>query len=242
MPTNRAVRLYVTPTEFDLPMLLLEGERARRVLSVLRLPVGAPLRVFDGDGRERHATLEAATRTLATLRLGAPLAPLPEPRLRLTLCCAFPRGARGDWLVEKATELGVAAFAPLEADRAVMHAGDGRLDRWRRIAIEAAEQCGRATVPAFLDTPPLDALALVADLDVTRTPSEALAAASVASTVEALALYVGPEGGWSDDERAAHAAAGHVFVTLGPRTLRVETAAVALLTLSLAALEVRRSA
>ncbi len=240
MPTNRAVRLHVTPAEFDLATLPLEGERARRVLSVLRLPVGAPLRIFDGHGREREATLEAATRAVATLRLGVPVTPLPESRVPVTLCCAFPRGARGDWLVEKATELGVAAFAPLEADRAVMHAGDGRLDRWRRIAIEAAEQCGRATVPAFVDVPPHAECTLVADLPadlhLARTPSEALAATSSERPLEAITLYVGPEGGWSDAERAAHIEAGRAVVSLGPRTLRVETAAVALLTLTLAAL------
>src|SRR5690606_4566570 len=71
-----------------------------------------------------------------------------------TLVCAFPRGQRGDWLVVKATQLGVARLVPLEADRAVRRAGDGRLERWRRIAIEAAEQCGRAVVPEIGREPP----------------------------------------------------------------------------------------
>jgi 16S rRNA (uracil1498-N3)-methyltransferase len=149
------------------------------------------------------------------------------------VCCAFPRGARGDWLVEKATELGAAAFVPLESDRSVLHAGDGRIERWRRIAIEAAEQSGRAVVPTFAAGPPPGALALVADLDATLPPARAIA---IAPRCEALALYIGPEGGWTAVERVAHAAAGHVPVRLGPRPLRVETAVLALLTLAIEAL------
>jgi len=230
-------RLYVDPAEFSHPEVVLLGERARRVGSVLRLRSGAALQVFDGRGHEREATLvsQDASRQRATLELGASVIPLPEPRARLTLCCAFPRGGRGDWLVEKATELGVSSFVVLESDRAVLHAGDGRFDRWRRIAIQAAEQCGRAVVPAFEEKPPGAALTLVADPGAGLTPSQVLG--RVNGVVESIALYIGPEGGWSDEERAGHQPSD--LVNLGPRTLRVETAALVALTLVLEALDVR---
>lgn len=234
MPPVR--RLYVAPTEFAGETLALADDRARRLLAVLRLPVGATLHVFDGLGHERLATLVEAARGRAVLAFGAALDPLPEPPLAIALCCAFPRGTRGDWLVEKATELGVTTLVPLEADRTVMRPGDGRLDRWRRIAIEAAEQSGRAVVPTFEEAPPEGALALVADFGAARAPADALARATDASAV---ALYVGPEGGWSDAERAHHAMPGYVPVSLGPRVLRVETAALALLTLTVDALNGR---
>ncbi|MSP22614.1 MAG: 16S rRNA (uracil(1498)-N(3))-methyltransferase [Dehalococcoidia bacterium] len=225
-------RLYLDPPEFAQSEVAVSGDRARRLTSVLRLRRGATLTVFDGVGHEREAALVEVGRDHAMLALGAPAVALPEPLVPVTLCCAFPRGGRGDWLVEKATELGVVAFVPLETDRAVLKPGDGRLDRWRRIAIEAAEQCGRAVVPAFEMAPPREALRLVADLGATSTPREVL---TRVSGVKAIALYIGPEGGWTEAERAAHAESGHP-VSLGPRTLRVETAAAVALALILEAL------
>lgn len=225
-------RLYIDPAEFAGSEVALTGERAHRLTSVLRLRRGAALRVFDGLGHEREASLTEASRERALLALAAEVEPVPESRVPVTLCCAFPRGGRGDWLVEKATELGVAAFVPLETDRVVLKPGDGRIERWRRIAIEAAEQCGRAVIPTFEAEPPADALVLIADLGTWRTPHEVL---MDTGRPEALAIYIGPEGGWTEAERAAHAEAGHP-VSLGPRTLRVETAAVVALALTLEAL------
>lgn len=228
-----ARRLHVTTSEFASASLVLTGERAHRLLTVLRLRVGAEVRVFDGVGHERVATLVEAARDRATLALGASVETVQETAIPVVVCCAFPRGTRGDWLVEKATELGASSFVALESDRAVMRAGDGRFDRWRRIAIEAAEQCGRAVVPTFEEAPPPDALHLVADFGAVATPASAVAGAP---KPRAIALHVGPEGGWTEDERAAHEALGYVRVSLGSRTLRVETAALALLTLTVEAL------
>ncbi|MBM4415230.1 MAG: RNA methyltransferase, partial [Chloroflexi bacterium] len=168
------------------------------------------------------ATVAAAARDAVTLALGATLPALPESPVPLTLACAFPRGGRGDWLVEKATELGVAQLLPLDADRSVLQPGAGRHERWRRIAIEAAEQCGRAVVPAFGGAPPPGALVVVAE------PSAALDARAALATVptpQAIVLHIGPEGGWTPDELARFVAGGAHLVALGPRLMRVETAA-----------------
>ncbi len=216
----------------------LTGDPARRLASVLRLTPGDEVSVFDGWGHERRARIEVVRRGLVTLSLGAAVEPLAELPVPVVLCAAFPRGGRGDWLVEKATELGAAALVPLEADRSVMHPGDGRVDRWRRIAIEAAEQSGRATLPRFTTEAPADALVLIADLGTGLTPREAL----VDLEVPAVALHIGPEGGWTSEERARQAAAGAVRVSLGPRPLRSETAAITLLALVADALRSRRAA
>ena len=216
-------RLYLAPEEFAATEVRLTGARARRLSGVLRLRPGAALRVFDGRGAERMARVLRSGRAVATLELREVVAPLPEPRVAVTLACAFPRGARGDWIVEKTTELGVARIVPLRSDRSVLAAGRGRLARWRRVAIEAAEQCGRAVVPELGGEPLPGALQLVADREPGVRVRAALDGAAGTATV---ALFVGPEGGWSDRERELHAAAGRVAVTLGPRTLRVETAAV----------------
>ncbi|MPZ98261.1 MAG: RsmE family RNA methyltransferase [Dehalococcoidia bacterium] len=214
--------------------LVLRGDEAHRVASVWRLRAGATLHVFDGAGSERRASIEQITRAEVTLRLHEAVEALAECRVPVTLACAFPRGQRGDWVVEKATELGAAQIVPLEAERAVLAPGDGRLERWRRIAVEAAEQCGRATLPVLGGALPEDACGFVAD------PAAALPlgeAAADAHDSPAAVLYVGPEGGWSDQERARFRADGARFVSLGLRTLRVETAAVAGLARLIEALE-----
>ena len=283
------MRLYLAPAVFHEDVAVLDLDASRRLVSVLRLRAGAALRLFDGAGHEREATVVEARRERAVLALGAAVEALAEPLVPVTLVCAFPRGQRGDWLVEKATELGVARLVPLEADHSVLRPGDGRVERWRRIAIEAAEQCGRAVVPeigASIEEgreaggrgstgsprtgvgsprtgvgPPrtgggtgaprtgggaevrTDAGAsasfpvrselvegrlpvggrfeLVADFAATTPIRDALAGLKPTGVT----IYVGPEGGWSEAERAEHRAAGRVRVTLGPRTLRVETAA-----------------
>ena len=215
----------------------LDGAQSHRLRSVLRLRPGDGLAVFDGGGGEWEATVVAVVGDGVTLRIGAALDPLAEPPVAVTLLCAFPRGQRGDWIVEKATELGAAAITPLASDRSVMQPGEGRVERWRRVAIEAAEQCGRASLPAFGEEPPSGALRLIADPAARQTVAEALASVSPAPDV--VAIYIGPEGGWTSEERERLIAAGALPVNLGPRRLRVETAAIVTLAQTLAALEGR---
>ncbi len=219
--------------------LRLDAARSHRLRNVLRLRPGDGLAVFDGGGGEWAATVAEVAAEGVVLRVGEPLEALPEPPVAVTLVCAFPRGQRGDWIVEKATELGVAAITPLASDRAVLQPGEGRIERWRRIAIEAAEQCGRASLPAFGEEPPDGALRLLADPGAPRTVAEALADASPAPA--AVAIYVGPEGGWTPGERERLIGEGARPVSLGPRRLRVETAALVTLAQTLSALEARSS-
>ncbi len=213
----------------------LDDAQSHRLRSVLRLRPGDGLAVFDGRGGEWEATVAAVAAEGVRLAIGQPLEALPEPPVAVTLLCAFPRGQRGDWIVEKATELGVAAITPLASDRAVMQPGEGRVERWRRIASEAAEQCGRASLPAFGEEPPAGALRLIADPGAARTVAEALAGVSAAPI--AVAIYIGPEGGWTPEERERLIGEGALAVSLGPRRLRVETAAIVTLTQTLSALE-----
>lgn len=219
-------RLYLEPAHFSEDEARLIGDAARRLRDVLRLRPGAELRVFDGAGHERTATVAAAGRGGVTLALGAAIAALAEPPVPVTLACAFPRGQRGDWIIEKATELGATHLLALPAERAVLRPGDGRLERWRRIAIEAAEQCGRAVVPTIAGGPfeaRLNALVLIAVPGAEQGIGATLARSAGYTS---LVLLVGPEGGWSPEEQASHLAAGAYAVGLGPRVLRAETAAV----------------
>ena len=231
-------RLWLPAPAFEGERAALADAAAHRVRDVWRLRPGAALRVFDGAGRERDATVEAASARAVALALGAAVAALPEPPRPLVLGCAFPRGSRGDWLVEKATELGASRLVALDAGRAVLRPGAGRLERWRRVAVEAAEQCGRAVVPALAAAAPgagaevLGASTLLlADPPAASTIAQALVpsvteAGPPADKGGAAALLVGPEGGWAPEERERWLAAGARPVSLGPRMLRVETAAI----------------
>lgn len=227
-------RIHIAPAEFGGDEIALRGERAHRLSAVLRLRRGDALRVFDGAGHERAATVASATRRTVTLRLGEALETAVESPVTVTLHCAFPRGDRGGWIVEKATELGVTRIVLIDAERGVMQPGAGRIERWRRVAIEAAEQCGRAVVPeivasAVARTADGDGVAIVADEQCADEGCPAISAVLSGidpTSLSKLAIFIGPEGGWSDAERQAHERAERVRVSLGPRVLRVDTAAV----------------
>jgi 16S rRNA (uracil1498-N3)-methyltransferase len=216
----------------------IEGGRARLEAAdwhylrhVLRLAPGAPLEVFDGEGGLHDAVLPAAG---DALELG-PRREAPPPLAVVWLAFAPPRGDRADLVVQKATELGAARLLPFQGERSVVRLdpgrGAGRARRWRRIAAEAARQCGRADVPE-VDEPAALSLALAAApagfrlLAFHEGGGEPLAQALDARAAGHLAV-VGPEGGLAPGELEACAAAGARIATLGPRVLRAETAALA---------------
>jgi 16S rRNA (uracil1498-N3)-methyltransferase len=217
-------RLYLDGDEFGSDEVRLIGSRARRLREVLRLREGARLEVFDGHGRQREARITQTGRGQVTLALGAEVAPGIEPPVSVIVACAFPKASRGDWLVEKATEIGVAQLIPRLSARSVLDPGDGRLARWRRIAIEAAEQCERTFVPTIGGEAPAGAVQVVAEPDAEATVREAVT--TLKRRPAAIVLHIGPEGGWTANELEAFREAGALFVSLGPRLMRVETAAV----------------
>lgn len=218
----------------DLPAtgaVWLEGEDGRHLARVLRARPGDEVRVFDGAGREAAARVAEVGRDRVLLELAGDVT-APEPLRPVTLVAAIPRGKRMEVLVEKCVEAGVSRIVPLAAARSVrQEAGDRDLRRWRRAAVEACKQCGRARVPEV--SPPValhDALAglgdttrLVAEPGAARTLLQAAAALPAGRPV---ALIVGPEGGFTRDEAEEVDAAGAEPVGLGGLILRIETAAV----------------
>jgi 16S rRNA (uracil1498-N3)-methyltransferase len=231
----------------------IEGDAYRHLFRARRLAVGDRLRAVDGRGGARWASVTVVGRGGATLTLGE-AAPTHEPPLALTLLVAAFRRERASWLVEKATELGVAAIRFLASERTPREFGAGTLARLDRVAAAALEQCHGARLPALSGVHPWaelpDLLAAAAPPDrrwVLDTglaaPAPAAAFAPLAGTAEGgrAALLVGPEGGWTDGERGELAGHGAVAVTLGPRTLRVETAALAGTALALGLAPTRRA-
>ena len=215
--------------------LELPAHAAHHARDVLRIRPGAAVRVFDGRGREWEARVESVTRQGVRLHLGAPATPLPEPGLPLHLALSALKGDRMEWVIQKGTELGVAEIAPLITARTESAArpalGGTRQERWEKVASGAAEQCGRAVVPRIAPTRRLAEL-LAEPLEGQRLilrepPSAPPLGSRPAPGAAGLWLLIGPEGGWEQAELEAASAAGFSAVSLGPRVLRAETAAVA---------------
>ena len=238
----REIRVYVPgplAAGADLP---LPAQAASHVAKVLRLRAGAALTVFDGRGGEWEALVERVAGTTVTVRLGGHDAVERESPLRVTLLQALARGEKMDWVLQKATELGVARLVPVATERSVVQLDAGRAERrlehWQGIVASACEQCGRNRLPEVLAPQSLAAACEQAAQSAARvrlvlapeaTASLATAAAAAETGVREVTLLIGPEGGLSPAELRVAAQAGFVAVTLGPRVLRTETAAIAAL-------------
>jgi len=232
----------VSRPRFHLPQavggvrLALPEHAAHHARDVLRLSAGAAVCVFDGAGQEYDALLERVTRREVVIRVGGRLAACPEPSLPVTLAVSPLKGDRMEWVIQKAVELGVHAILPVicvRTDAAARPALKGtRQERWNKVASGATEQCGRAAVPQVAPTRRLEEL--LADpppgmrlLFDGGAEGPGLRAREAPAAVLVL---VGPPGGWEPAERSAALDAGFSTVTMGPRVLRSETAAVAAVT------------
>ena len=227
-PPQSAVRLFVeSPLSLD-ATLTLGGPQAHYLLNVMRMKVGTVLKLFDDMTGEWAAEVAATAKRDITLSVTTHLRPR-EPVPDLWLGAAPIRRARFDFLAEKACELGVARFTPVLTRRAVVD--KVKPERLRAQMIEAAEQCGRTALPALdPETKLADWLAMLGDRTLFFADEEGGAPASdtfVAHPGPA-AILIGPEGGFDPAERALVRAHPHaIAITLGPRILRAETAAIA---------------
>jgi 16S rRNA (uracil1498-N3)-methyltransferase len=227
-PPKSLPRLFVRTPLSDAASVELDVKQANYLGNVLRLGASAELLVFDGLSGEWLARVADAGKKRMTLTVERKTRE-PESIPDVWLAFAPVKRAQTDWLVEKATELGAARLLPVMTQRTV--AERVRLDRLESIAIEAAEQCGRTRVPQILEPAPLRRF--LAELDPARRlyfADETGGAPLASSFVEGpSAILVGPEGGFTNEERDMVAGSGAVRVSLGPRILRAETAALAAL-------------
>lgn len=215
---------------------------AARHVQVLRLQPGDALTLFDGSGGEYEATVEHMGRSEVRVQVGAHRATDCEPAQAVHLAVGMPANERMDWLVEKATELGVASIQPLLAERSVLRLAGERAQKkqahWQGVAIAACEQCGRNRVPAVHPVQPLRSWLETAAPGLMLSLAAGAQALRASSDTAPVTLLSGPEGGLSPAEEEAARVAGWQPVTLGPRVLRAETAplaALVLLTLGAAA-------
>jgi 16S rRNA (uracil1498-N3)-methyltransferase len=220
------ITLLVSPAELAAGEVAVAGDAYRHLFRARRLAAGERVRVTDGAGRARWGEVTRVERSRATLALGG-AAPANEPSLRLELLVATLRPERAAWLVEKATELGVAAVRFVHCERAPREPGAGALDRLRRVAAAALEQSHGSLLPELSGAHPWAEVPALGGGDRWVLDTEAEGGTAPASAGGRVSLLVGPEGGWTSTERRTLAEAGWRPAGLGCRTLRTETAAIA---------------
>ncbi|MCX6539291.1 MAG: 16S rRNA (uracil(1498)-N(3))-methyltransferase [Acidobacteria bacterium] len=227
-------RFYAPALRSESGAVELPAEEAEHLTRVLRLGVGATVRVFDGRGLECQARVVHATRRDVRLEVGARVDAAAEPRVRVTLAQAVVKGDKMDGIIRDAVMLGVAAIHPLLTARTDVpesaFATGTRVERWRRIVISSVKQCGRAVVPDLAAPESLEAclrrghdglrLMLVEPGILAEvTTGEELRGLSPTDSAQ---VFVGPEGGWTPAEVSMAQEAGCRLVTLGKRTLRAD--------------------
>lgn len=219
---------FYTPHPLAAGEFVLDGPEAHHLTAVRRFGPGDRVTLFNGDGREYAAEVVSVGKRSVALAVSSAVEADRELGFELVVASALPKGDRVDFLIEKLTELGATRFVPLATARSVVVPKESAVEKFRRAVIEASKQCGRNVLMAVDPPAKWEAFVRSPDLPALRLVLSPVGEAPAGGDVRAgVAVAVGPEGGLSADEVAGAVAAGWWPVTLGPRVLRVETAAVA---------------
>jgi 16S rRNA (uracil1498-N3)-methyltransferase len=219
---------FFSPQPLAPGAVTIDGDEAKHLVAVRRFGPGDRVTLFNGDGREYPATVEAAAKRFVSLRIESVESPARERAVPLTVASALPKGDRFDFLLEKLVELGATRFVPLVCERSVVLPKAEKREKWDRAVIEASKQCGRNVLMAVDE--PMTWAAYVAKANPGETRillHTGPALLAIESSGTPCVVAVGPEGGFTDDEVALATAAGWHVRSLGPRTLRTETAGIA---------------
>lgn len=225
-------RFYASAESFSGTSIRLEKDETRHLRDVLRMTVGDELSVFDGEGREYTCTLREIAKTFSVVDIIAESAPAsPESPFKITVAATVMGGEKYDLIIQKAVELGVVRLVPVHTIRSEVKIRDAekRVERWRRIALEATKQTGRAklmqigepaTFAEVIKRTETETVVLFSERD--GAPFDTIAAAGK------ITIIFGPKGGWDEAELDAAKKHGATIVTLGGRILRAETASIAI--------------
>ncbi len=223
-----AERFYVNCPLAQGQAVELDGPEAHHLAAVCRVRPGDRVYLFNGDGRQYPSEVSAATRRGVSLQVVGVEEPSRELGFRLEIAVSLPKGDRAQVLVEKLTELGATALVPLRTLRSVVHPREARLDKLERQVIEASKQCGRNVLMRVAPLADWDDYLGRGDLPALRLLAHPGGATLPGLAGQDVAFAVGPEGGFTDEEVGRARARGWHVIGLGPRLLRVETAALAL--------------
>ena len=235
-------RFMVAPEQIQNSLISLMGEDLKHLRQVLRLEPGDTIRVFDGNGMEYEAELLTVEKNIATANVLFSFQSETEPKIRVTLFQGLPKGEKMDIIIQKAVELGVYKIVPVITQRSVVQLDkkdrEKKAERWSRIAREAAKQCRRAYVPEVI--PPInfddvikqhdnyDASILLYENEEKKCLKELLKCYTI-NKIRNIALFIGSEGGFTEQEVERCVALGYNVAGLGKRILRAETASISVL-------------
>ncbi|MFT3667448.1 MAG: 16S rRNA (uracil(1498)-N(3))-methyltransferase [Pseudoxanthomonas sp.] len=230
----RLTRCYVALSLQAGARVVLPEVTANHLARVLRLREGDPCVLFNGDGYDHDGRVASIGKREVVVELQASRAVDNESPLHVTLLQGIARGEKMDLILQKATELGVAAIMPVVAERTEVkldaERAEKRVAHWRSVIASACEQSGRARVPTLSAPTPLNEATrgMAGDaMRLTLDPTGDVSLATVQVTTGAVVVAIGPEGGWSPRDREILAATGFTGLRLGPRILRTETAGLA---------------
>lgn len=228
-------RFFIPPGWLDSSIVHLQGDTARQIHTVLRMQPGDEIVVLDNSGMEWGVVLTLVGKELAQGQIISHQPAPGEPGLQLTLYQGTLKGQKFEWVLQKGTELGVSRFTPTICQRSIVRDKSTLLKkygRWQQIIKEAAEQCGRGKLPQLAQPLTLvEALNQAHTSDVRLMPWEEAGETTLKEVLNKkannIALFIGPEGGFSTEEARLAQQAGIKLVTLGKRILRAETAGLA---------------
>lgn len=236
---------YTNPEKIKGETLTIDGDEARHILSVLRHGAGDQIDVVDGRGTKYRVLIEEVSRDFLQGRILSSTHMENEPRCRVALAQAICRKERMDFLVEKATEIGVSSIIPIVTERNLVKVDDtsrekAKIERWRRLAIAAMKQSLRTALPEIHDVTPFDQLlpqihnydlCLIASLD--KDAKNVKECEQLKTKPNRALLIVGPEAGFTEEELSKAKSLEAMPISLGSRRLRTETAGIVLLSLAL---------
>jgi 16S rRNA (uracil1498-N3)-methyltransferase len=231
----RCPRIYSPQPLTPNTTIALDAEAAHHVARVLRMQASDELILFNGKGGEYLSTIVSADKKAVHVALGACDTREGESPLAIHLGIAISKGERMDWVIQKATELGVTQITPLQTERVEVRLSGEREEKksahWQAIAISACEQCARNRVPVINSPLPLTTWLghVAADAKFVLHHRSAIALEAIAPPPQSIALLIGPEGGLSDMEITLAEKKNFAPLRLGPRVLRTETAPLAAL-------------
>jgi 16S rRNA (uracil1498-N3)-methyltransferase len=243
--TVRKLERFFAPLLPDDGELLLDGQEAHHMLHVKRLRPGEGVLLFDGGGREAVARIVGAERGIARLCIERVDKVDREARIPISLAFSVPKGKKAEFLVQKCCELGVRRLIPLGCERSVVklaQEGSHKTERWRSVALESSKQCGRTYVTEVSEVVSFKGLVEMESIRDYRprlfasTGPEAVVLSEVIggdTGPGGVLCIIGPEGGFTEEETEVAVRSGCAPVSLGPRVLRTETAAVALVSILL---------
>ena len=225
-------RFYAPPDHFHAGSIVLDRDETLHLRDVIRLKPDGLVNVFDGVGHEFKCRIVEIKKGDTELSIVEEVSPAStESPLDLILAAAMLKGEKFDLVVQKAVELGVKTLVPLRTIRCDIKSRDSmkRHDRWKKIALEASKQTGRAVLMQVAEPVAFDAfLKKLPDIDAILFSERSGQALDLKTKQNKLTAIIGPEGGWDDSEIESASNAGITIVTLGGRILRAETAAIAI--------------